>query len=94
MILVVDFLIALFFALLSENSTNELQKQRFGFLSLVTLCIASGLRYYNIEGFDYNIYEYWYNNVVTLQNIDPIHLAGLSYEKGYYYLMSFFRTIG
>lgn len=94
MILVVDFLIALLFALRSENSTNELHKQRFGLLSLVTLCIASGLRYYNIDGFDYNIYEYWYNDVVTLQNIGSIDLSGFSYEKGYYYLMSFFRTIG
>lgn len=94
MILVVDFLIALFFALLSENTTDKQQKQQFGLFALVTLCIASAFRYYNIEGFDYNIYEYWYNNVVTLQNLDSVNLTGLVYEKGYYYLMSFFRTIG
>lgn len=94
MILVVDFLIALFFALLSENTTDKQQKQQFGLFALVTLCIASAFRYYNIEGFDYNIYEYWYNNVVTLQNLDSVNLTGLAYEKGYYYLMSFFRTIG
>lgn len=94
MILVLDFLLALFFALLSENATGTIQKQRFGFLALLTLCIASAFRYYNIDGFDYNIYEYWYNNVVTLQNIGSVNLIGLSYEKGYYYLMSFFRTIG
>ena len=94
MILVVDFLIALFFALLSENTTDKQQKQQFGLFALVTLCIASAFRYYNIEGCDYNIYENWYNNVVTLQNLDSVNLTGLVYEKGYYYLMSFFRTIG
>lgn len=94
MLLVVDYLIALFFAMLAENTSYESQKRKFGLLSLVTLCITSAFRYYNIEGFDYNIYEGWYTYIPKLTEINSNSLQSLSYESGYFYLMSLCRTIG
>lgn len=93
MVLIVTFLLAFFFALQSENSLGK-QKEKYGIISLTWLFLASAFRYYQCEGFDYEIYEGWYKYIPKLQNTSFTDTFYLSYEAGYYYIMSFFKTLG
>ncbi|MFS2764359.1 EpsG family protein [Parabacteroides merdae] len=94
MVLILTFLIALVFSIASENSVIAKNKEKYGVCSLFVLWLASAFRYYNIDGFDYNIYEGWYANVPKLFEIKSDTLVRFSYEAGYFYLMSFFKTLG
>ena len=72
MVLILTFLIALVFSIASENSVIAKNKEKYGVCSLFVLWLASAFRYYNIDGFDYNIYEGWYANVPKLFEINLI----------------------